>query len=100
MNVSSNRESRPKVKISERALFQRINRRLKLDGEKLCTTRSESAKEELGRYYVVETGHHVRPKRYTSSGVVRADVDLGKLGQELGVLQLWEEFTEGQRKGK
>jgi hypothetical protein len=94
MNASSNRESRPKVKISERALFQRINRRLKLDGEKLCTARSESAKEELGQYYVVETGHHVRPKGAVSSGVVYVDVDLEKLAQKLGVIQLWEELEE------
>lgn len=83
------KESRPKVKVTARALFQRIDRKLKRNGEKLCTAKSDSTKEELGHYYIV------RP-----SGVVRADVDLGKLGRELGVLQPWEEFGDNQRKGK
>lgn len=81
-----------RIRITERALFQRINRKLKQDGEKLCTARTDSAKEQLGRFYVVETGQHARPKRAVSSGVVHTDVDLEKLGRKLGVIQPWEEL--------
>jgi len=83
-----------RVKITERALIQRINRKLKQDGEKLCTARSDSTREQLGRFYVVETGQHVRPKRATSAGLVHSDVDLEKLGRKLGVMQPWEELGE------
>lgn len=81
-----------RIKITERALFQRVNRRLKQDGEKLCTARSDSAKEQLGRFYVVETGQYARPKRAASSGVVYTDINLEKLAQKLGVIEPWEEL--------
>jgi hypothetical protein len=85
-----------RIKITARALFQRINCRLKLDGEKLCTARSDSAKKQLGRFYVVQTGQHVRAKRAVSSGVVYTDVDLEKLAQKLGAIQPWEELEKGE----
>jgi hypothetical protein len=92
------KESRSKVKVTGRALFQRIDRKLRRETnpEKLCTARSDSAKEEHGHYYIVEMGHHTRPTRYTSSGVVRSHVDLEKLGWELGVMQPWEELEKGE----
>ena len=90
--TTTKRATPTKVTVSERALCQRINRRLKQDGEKLCTARSESTKEQLGEYYVVETGRAVYPKTPMSSGVVYTDVDLVKLGRKLGVLQPWEDL--------
>jgi hypothetical protein len=83
-----------RIKITERALFQRINRKLAQDGEKLCTARGESASEEMGRFYVVETGQHVRPKRYAASGVVYTHVKLEELGRKLGVIKPWEELAD------
>ena len=56
-NVKTKRESRKdtrmkksqsKVKITVRALFQRINRRLAPDFEKLCTARSERVQAQFG----------------------------------------------------
>jgi hypothetical protein len=79
-----------KVPVTERALIQRINRRLKQDGEKLCAARGEGVQQRLGRFYVVETGHHVRPKNHLSSGVVHTDVDVEKLAAKLGLLKPWE----------
>jgi hypothetical protein len=77
-----------RIQITERALFQRINRRLQQDGEKLCTARTETVKQQLGRFYVVETGQ--------GAGLVRKDVDLEKLAQKLGVIQPWEQLAKGE----
>jgi hypothetical protein len=82
-----------KIRITERALFQRVDRRLKKGGQKLCTARSDSEKEQLGRFYVVATGEHAAgTKRAASPGVVHMNVDLEKLGRELGVIKGWEEL--------
>ena len=77
-----------RIQITERALFQRINRRLQQDGEKLCTARTEAVKQQLGRFYVVGTGQ--------GAGLVRKDVDLEKLAQKLGVIQPWEQLAKGE----
>src|ERR1017187_2939121 len=58
-----------RIKITERALFQRVNRKLKQDGQKLCTAHTESARQQLGRFYVVQTGEDAGTKRAVSSGV-------------------------------
>ena len=84
-------QERTKLAISERALYQRINRRLSQAGERLCTARGESAKQELGDYYVVETG-----QRTTCAGVAHAYVDLETLGRELGAIRPWEEVMNGR----
>src|ERR1039457_3959708 len=42
-----------RIKITKRALFQRINRKLKQSGEKLCTARNETVRGQLG-----EAGSH------------------------------------------
>ncbi len=81
-----------KIKITKRALFQRINRKLKPQGEKLYTPRTEAAQEQLGAYCVVATGEVVQPKRTVTPGAVRVHVDLEKLGRELGVIEPWEEL--------
>jgi hypothetical protein len=82
-----------KIRITERALFQRVDRRLKKDGQKLCTAHSETERERLGRFYVVATGEHAAgTKRAASPGLVHTNVDLERLAQTLGVLQAWEEL--------
>lgn len=86
-----------RIKITKRALFQRIDRKLKQYGQKLYTPRTEAAQAELGSYCVVATGEVVNPKRTVAPGAVRVHVDLEKLGRELGVIQPWEELEKGEK---
>jgi hypothetical protein len=71
------------VAVTERALLQRIDRKLKQQAnpEKLCTARNDRQAEEFGRYFTVEPG---------SGGVALANIDLEQLGRKLGVLKSWE----------
>jgi hypothetical protein len=73
-----------KVKITERAAFQRINRTLHKQGENLRTARTQRAEAAMGRHYIVDT------KR---KAVTADHVDLEKLGRKLGVIQPWEEVA-------
>ncbi len=67
-----------KVKISKRALIQRINRKLEEQGETLKTLRKDSPSAyEMGRYYIVDI---------SSGGILYKDVDLETLARELGAL--------------
>jgi hypothetical protein len=75
------------VPVSERALIQRINRRLKQDGEQLRSARSEQAASSVGRYYIVDT---------TRNFIAYQRVELEELGRKLGVLQPWEALQEEQ----
>ena len=74
-----------KVKITTRALLQRINRKLDSDQEKLCTSRGERAYQDVGRYYIVN---------YYNNSIAGTDVDPEKLGRELGVLKGYEEVVD------
>ncbi|MGA9061072.1 MAG: hypothetical protein WB341_05315 [Terracidiphilus sp.] len=73
-----------KVKITEKALYQRINRKLKANDEILKRSRGRWA-TELGDYYVVDVG---------TSGVVSKDVDIEAYGRKLGVLRPYEALEE------
>ena len=80
---------RPKLKITPRALYQRIDRKLRRDGKKLCTARKywdghgfEQENTNLGRYYIIDT---------LSNSLHQSHVELERLGQELGVMAAWEE---------
>jgi hypothetical protein len=64
--------------VSERALIERINRKLARDGQKLKTSRSARAECDLGRHFVIDTSRNC---------VVERDVRLRELGGELGVLR-------------
>jgi hypothetical protein len=79
------------VPVTERALFQRINRKLQqqTNPELLRAARTQRQREELGKYFIVESGTG-QPQRAMSSGVVHVDVDLEKFGRKLGVLHPWE----------
>jgi hypothetical protein len=70
-----------KVPITERALLRRINRRLAANHETLKSPRGEAARRELGYYYRLDLANNT---------IKAANVDLGELGRELGVLRLWE----------
>ncbi len=76
-----------KVPVSERALFQRINRNLNRNDRKLCTARGFwdgrvwQEDTNLGRYYVVDIRRNL---------VVDAHVNLEQFGRDLEVLAPWE----------
>src|ERR1039458_9325447 len=76
-----------KALITSRALIARINRKLQQqpNPEVLRAARSDRQAEQLGSYYVVETGTFGEPQRESSQGVVYVHVDLEKLGKKLGV---------------
>ena len=76
-------EPRLKVKITEHALYQRINRKLKHDGEQLRTARSQNVELSVGRYFTVNVAHNY---------IDRQHLDLEVLGRNLGVIQPWEQL--------
>jgi hypothetical protein len=75
-----------KAQITERALIQRINRRLAKDGEKLKKSRGEKVLLDLGDYFIVNfnlnqiVAHHI--------------TDIIELGRELEVLKPYEVIKE------
>jgi hypothetical protein len=75
-----------KVTVTERALIQRINRKLAKDGEKLRTTRGHF-EPSLGRHYVIDLNRNF---------VVRKQFDLEELGRQLNVLQPWEDLADDE----
>lgn len=80
-----------KVPVSERALIQRINRKLKGDDQKLCAARGTwdgptwHPNSDLGRYYIIDISRNF---------LVSSNVDLEDYGRELKVLAPWEELAE------
>lgn len=81
----STQEQQPiRLKVTERALYQRINRKLKHEGEQLRTTRSSRTELELGRYYCVNVNHNY---------IAAHHVELEEWGREIGVLHPWEEVA-------
>jgi hypothetical protein len=74
-----------KVLVSEKALYQRINRKLRAQGETLHRSRGGRCAIELGEYYTVNT---------EINGVVDSHLDLEDFGRELGVLRPYEALRE------
>lgn len=79
------KKSEQKVPVTEKALYQRINRRLKPDEETLKKSRSNRMFATVGTYYVVDL---------KTNAVSRLRVDLEEFGRELGALQPFEALTE------
>lgn len=75
-----------KVKISSRALMQRINRRLAKEGEVLRTSRGTSEIHNLGNYFIVDLR--------TNSVTAHQIDDLEGLAREIGVIKPYEELGE------
>jgi hypothetical protein len=76
---------RVKVAVSERALFARIDRALRKEGETLRRCRPDSRSYyELGDYYVIDV---------SINGVVSKDVDLGRMAKSLGLLKAYERLA-------
>ena len=72
-----------KVPISERALLQRINRRLKPDLQAVKTVRDVGRRRlDYGFFYRVD---------YRMNAVLDHHLDLEEMGRDLGVLKPWEE---------
>ena len=74
-----------KAAVSERALIQRVNRKLRDVNEQLRRSRTEDG--ELGRYYIVDLSRSV---------VAHHHVHLDKLAQRLNVLAQWEQLSESK----
>jgi hypothetical protein len=79
---------RKTVPVSERALIQRINRKLAEEDQHLRKARGAQAQSNFGSYYIVNQNRnwvvaHAR-------GVDDGQAWLEDLGRELGVLSKWE----------
>jgi hypothetical protein len=72
------------VPVSERALIQRVNRKLRLNDELLKATRGAKAEQELDRYYVVDLRRNL---------LVEKDCDPETIARKLGVLREWEHVS-------
>lgn len=72
--------TKPRVPITEKALYQRINRKLRSQGKVLKRARGRVEKT-LGQYYVVNVERNF---------VAQQDVDIVELARELGVMAAWE----------
>ena len=72
-----------RVPVSERALTQRINRRL-AEKEETLRKCSEKSKwwNDLGDYYIVDL---------RTNGMIARHVDIEALGRDLGCLKPWED---------
>jgi hypothetical protein len=72
------------LRLSEKALVCRINRRLAPDMEQLCKARGARCELELGEYYI---------RDHNRNFIVAHHVDPEQLGRELGVLKHYEQVT-------
>ena len=78
---------RAKIPVTERALIQRINRKLAKNGSKLVAARGAKEMEAFGHYYTVR-----RVKSALNAQVLASHLDLVGYGRELGVLATDEEI--------
>ena len=70
-----------KKPVTERALAQRINRKLAKDGQKLRKSRSGGELSNLGEYYIVDILKNV---------VTAWNVEIEVLGREINAFAEWE----------
>jgi hypothetical protein len=77
--------AKQKVPVSERALIQRINRKLLDDDQVVKSARGSRAEQELGAFYVIDFRHNC---------IVKKDVALRALGRKLGALRSYEYLVE------
>ena len=74
-----------KILISERALYQRVARKLRQVGHALHTARTPRMELDCGHYYTVNTEYNVMGYK---------GINLEVMGRELGVLAPWEAVEE------
>jgi hypothetical protein len=75
--------AKQKVLLTERALIQRLNRKLKPEGRQLRTSRTDRMISTVGRVYAIDTQRNC---------IDSQDVDIAAWGRELGVLADWEDL--------
>ena len=75
--------AKQKVIVSERALFQRISRKLSHTNQQLCTSRTPRTELDCGRFYIVDKVRNV---------IAFKNIDLEAQGRDLGVLAAWEKL--------
>lgn len=71
-----------KISVSERALMQRINRKLSSSGKVLKKSRNLNGKY-LGTYFIIN-----------KKEVVLRNINIEKLGHTLEVIKNWEEYRK------
>ena len=75
--------AKQKVIVSERALAQRINRKLSGTNQRLCTARSPRMEQDCGRFYIIDTVRNM---------IAFKNINLEAQGRDLGVLAAWEKL--------
>lgn len=75
------------IPVSERALVQRINRKLKETGEQLKKCRSNRWRGELGDYFRIDISRNA---------IVDKHIDLEECGRETGALALSERLERDE----
>jgi len=70
--------------VTERALIQRINRKLRKDAEIMKVARGARAESNLGRYYTIDLHRNY---------LLHDHLDLETVGRELGVLAEFEHMV-------
>jgi hypothetical protein len=75
-----------KVPVTERALLQRINRKLAPEWQAVRKLRGDSHVHDLGRFYGLDTYRNT---------IEATHIDLEAWGRELGVLAPYEALAEG-----
>jgi len=73
------------IPVSERALLQRINRKLLDENRKVIKTRGALAIAKVGEYHEIDT---------RLSALIGRDINLELYGRKLGVLAQWEQITK------
>ena len=73
-----------KVPVSQRALIQRINRKLRPNHEQVQTARGGRALQNLARYYRINVWRNV---------VIQSDLDLEGFARELEAMAEWEKLS-------
>jgi hypothetical protein len=82
--VSAMAAKKERVPVTERALIQRINRKLRSrNGYALKAARGDRWRSELGDYYTVDVDRN---------WIVEKHVDPEELGRKLGALAQWEKL--------
>jgi len=76
----------PKVAVSERALIQRLNRKLAEEGQRIKKTIDGTrARIELGKFFIVDTKYR---------GCSHKNIDLEAWGRKHSALAEWETLEE------
>jgi hypothetical protein len=72
------------IPVTERALIQRINRKLRQDGEVMKVARGAQAESQHGRYYTIDLHRNY---------LIHDHLDPETVGREIGVLAEYEHMV-------